>query len=222
MKHGSAYPGDHHARSNPKIIHKTLFIQKLINPLPYCTKPPRHSFSKLYAPHSPSTPRPPLRSTTPERMVVVSTAAPSLRHRPHPTLVLHDTLRVPSGTTFRYKPFQGPGFLSGVISLLFCFRAFRESKTAARLLQQRQGHCGTSSMVMVWYTSCMASSASSRFLLPVSAPSFVSFRFGCSVCSSSSDTQDKHFDYTNFVSHLEVVPEGTRKAACRTKVGRGR
>ena len=115
MKHGSAYPGDHHARSNPKIIHKTLFIQKLINPLPYCTKPPRHSFSKLYAPHSPSTPRPPLRSTTPERMVVVSTAAPSLRHRPHPTLVLHDTLRVPSGTTFRYKPFQGPGFLSGVI-----------------------------------------------------------------------------------------------------------
>ena len=46
MKHGSAYPGDHHARSNPKIIHKTLFIQKLINQLPYCTKPPRHSFSK--------------------------------------------------------------------------------------------------------------------------------------------------------------------------------
>ena len=80
-----------------------------------------------------------------------------------------------------------------MLFLAVLFRAFRESKTAARLLQQRQGHCGTSSMVMVWYASCMASSASSRFPLPVSAPSFVSFRFvslhGCSACSSSSDTQ---------------------------------
>ena len=40
MKHGSAYPGNHHARSNPKIIHKTLFIQKLIYQLPYKTSAP--------------------------------------------------------------------------------------------------------------------------------------------------------------------------------------
>jgi hypothetical protein len=149
--------------------------------LPYCTKHSATRFLKTSTLAFYPTPTP--RSIAPERMVVVSTAVPSLRHRPHPTLVLHDNLRVPSGTTFRYKPFQGPGFLS-VFSLLFCFHAFRESKTAARLLQQRQGHCGTSSMVMVWYASCMASSASSRFLLPVSAPSFVSFRF----VSSSSDT----------------------------------
>ena len=112
MKHGSAYPGDHHARSNPKIIHKTLFIQKLINQLPYSTSaPPISTFRATLV----LTPIPPLLSIAPERMVVVSTAVPSLRHRPHPTLVLHDTLRVPSGTTFRYKPFQGPGFLSGVV-----------------------------------------------------------------------------------------------------------
>ena len=78
---------------------------------------------------------------------------------------------------------------SGVPRLLLGF--YNSDNTTVGLLPWRRrfqptavtgtlplGHCGTSSMVMVWYALCMASSASSRFLLPVSAPSFVSFRFG--------------------------------------------
>ena len=71
-------------------------------------------------------------------MVVVSTAVPSLRHRPRPTLVLHAALRVPSGTTsqVRYK------VCIVKMSVLLFEKLFdpcvREPKTAARLLQRRQ------------------------------------------------------------------------------------
>ena len=68
----------------------------------------------------------------------MSTAVPSLRHRPRPTLVLHAALRVPSGTTsqVRYK------VRIVKMSVLLFEKLFdlcvREPKTAARLLQRRQ------------------------------------------------------------------------------------
>jgi hypothetical protein len=71
-------------------------------------------------------------------------------------------------------------------------RAFGSPRRLLGFYNGVKDHRRSSSMVMVWYASCMAPSASSRFPLPVSAPPFVSFRFvalhGCSVCSPSSDT----------------------------------
>jgi hypothetical protein len=192
MKHGSAYPGDHHARSNPNIIHKTLFIQKTYKSVALLYKTSAPLVFQNYKRHTR-----PLPHAHPS--VAPLPNAWLLCPPPSPHFVIAHILLSSYTTPYGYPPAQPSGtnhFRVRVscrcFSLLFCFHAFRESKTAARLLQQRQGHCGTSSMVMVWYALCMASSASSRFLLPVSAPSFVSFRFGslrgCSVCSSSSDT----------------------------------
>jgi hypothetical protein len=154
--------------------------------------PPRH-FSKFTAPRPSLPPLHPSVAPLPNAWLLCPP--------PFPRFVIAHVLPssytppygYPPAQPLRYKPFQGPGFLSGVTPCCYCSVRFGSRRRLPGFYNSDKATAGL--LPWWWYGTLYAWPLVLLLVSCFPFPLPPSFRFasallrGCSVCSSSSDTQ---------------------------------